>query len=264
MVFEMTLNPVPFAKMKDGSKTIEIRCNDEKRSRLKVGDTILFSLPDKSDSLLVRVVQLYRFETFRELYSAFDLSEFGCEDMMPQQLLAATAQVYSEEKQRAYGALGIRIELLARRKPTRLQAFDYSTVGAYFITICTKGRKSVLGRVVKQKANNEMDEFYSCELSEYGKLADVCIKNIPVIYSKLVSVEKYVIMPNHIHLLLMINPDESGRTVFAPTVSRVVKQLKGAVSKKPVKLFGKGRSLTTLSATKQIMMKPGITLRKTR
>lgn len=39
-------------------------------------------------------------------------------------------------------------------------------------------------------------------------------------------------MPNHVHLLLMIQPDGSGRTQFAPTLSRVVKQFKGAVTKR--------------------------------
>lgn len=46
-----------------------------------------------------------------------------------------------------------------------------------------------------------------------------------------VLVDHYVIMPNHIHLLLVINADASGRSMIAPTISTVVKMLKDAVSK---------------------------------
>ena len=47
----------------------------------------------------------------------------------------------------------------------------------------------------------------------------------------MVVVEKYVIMPNHIHLLLRIAGDESGRALLAPTVSHVVQHLKGTITK---------------------------------
>lgn len=56
------------------------------------------------------------------------------------------------------------------------------------------------------------------------------INNIALIYPALL-VERYVIMPNHIHLILRICSDEYGRPMVAPTMSRVVKQLKGSVSK---------------------------------
>jgi REP element-mobilizing transposase RayT len=44
-------------------------------------------------------------------------------------------------------------------------------------------------------------------------------------------VDHYTVMPNHIHLLLQINTDENGRAMLAPTISIVVQQLKGVVSK---------------------------------
>ncbi len=46
-----------------------------------------------------------------------------------------------------------------------------------------------------------------------------------------VCVDKFCIMPNHIHLIIFILADESGRTQFAPTLCRVIKQFKGAVTK---------------------------------
>ena len=67
-------------------------------------------------------------------------------------------------------------------------------------------------------------------LSEYGKIADQAISNIPMIYP-LVSLEQYVIMPDHIHLLLRIGSNEGGRAMRAPTMSRIVQQMKGYVTK---------------------------------
>ncbi len=46
-----------------------------------------------------------------------------------------------------------------------------------------------------------------------------------------ITVDHFVVMPNHIHLLLQINTDNDGRSMIAPTISTVIKQLKGVVSK---------------------------------
>ena len=67
-------------------------------------------------------------------------------------------------------------------------------------------------------------------LSEYGNIVETAIKNIPLKYTS-VSVDRYVIMPNHIHLLLQIHIDENVRAMPAPTVSTVIQQMKGYVTK---------------------------------
>lgn len=69
------------------------------------------------------------------------------------------------------------------------------------------------------------------ELSDYGKIVEEAINNVPKIYPA-ISVEEYVIMPDHIHLLLHIRADEYGRPMVAPTMSRVVQQMKGYVTKR--------------------------------
>ena len=63
-----------------------------------------------------------------------------------------------------------------------------------------------------------------------GKMVDEAIQNIPSAYSAL-SVDSYVIMPNHIHMLLVIDTDPNGRSMIAPTISTVVRLMKSAVSK---------------------------------
>ncbi|MBE5756393.1 MAG: transposase [Clostridiales bacterium] len=115
---------------------------------------------------------------------------------------------------------------LPQRKKNRLQNYDYSSCGAYFITICTLNRRNYFWNNL-EKNNNLTQNF---ELSKYGKIVDTAIQNISLFYPSL-TLDSYVIMPNHIHLLLFICSDENGRPMVAPTISRVINQLKGTISK---------------------------------
>ena len=116
---------------------------------------------------------------------------------------------------------------LPTRKRNRLQDFDYSSCGAYFVTICTSKRYNYFWKRVGANSVRPNEII----LSEYGKVVDDAINNIPQVYSSL-SLDYYVIMPDHIHLLLVIGADEYGRPMVAPTIERVVKQLKGCVTKR--------------------------------
>ena len=88
---------------------------------------------------------------------------------------------------------------LKKRKTPRYQSFDYNSVGVYFITICTQNRRCILSRIV----GTGVLDCPQTKLSEFGKIADKYIKQLDSFYDYL-SVESYVIMPNHIHLLLWI------------------------------------------------------------
>ena len=115
---------------------------------------------------------------------------------------------------------------LPKRKPNRLPFFDYSTPGAYFITICTRNRMKIFWQDVGAsiaRPNNP-------PLSGLGVIVEKAILNIPLHYPA-ISVDHYVIMPNHIHLLLQINTDPDGRAMLAPTISRVIQHFKGAITK---------------------------------
>ncbi|MCL1857768.1 MAG: hypothetical protein FWF92_00865 [Oscillospiraceae bacterium] len=117
---------------------------------------------------------------------------------------------------------------LPQRKKNRLDNYDYSKNGAYFITICVKNKHELLG-VIDVKAIINRPQI---QLSEYGAIVDESIKKIPIHYPQ-IEIDKYVIMPNHIHIILFINNDNNnGRLIIAPTnVSIVVKELKRCVSK---------------------------------
>ncbi len=113
------------------------------------------------------------------------------------------------------------------RKPNRLQEYDYAQPGAYFITICTQNRRSILSQISVGATCGRPD---SVILMDAGKMVERELYRIGEIYEN-VAVDSYVIMPNHIHMILHIRED-GGRPQVAPTISRVVKQMKGTVTKK--------------------------------
>jgi len=108
------------------------------------------------------------------------------------------------------------------RKPTRLKNFDYSKCGAYFITICTENRKNLLSVIVGE--GSSLPQLTSC-----GKIADKWINELSGKYREF-SVDHYVVMPNHIHLLLSIKPS-SGRENPSPTVATAIGWLKYQITK---------------------------------
>lgn len=115
---------------------------------------------------------------------------------------------------------------MEQRKPNRWIYHDYSNCGSYFITVCTKDKEKLLGSV-----GAVIGRPPETTLSVYGHICDNAINNIPKYYPY-VNVDRYVVMPNHIHLLLTVS-DSDGRPMTAPTsISDIVNQLKGAVSKK--------------------------------
>ncbi len=114
---------------------------------------------------------------------------------------------------------------LPKRKMPRLKNFDYNTTGAYFITICTKNRAELLSHIV---GTGVPDCPYNIEFLPYGKTADKHIKQLNDFYDD-ISIDQYVIMPNHIHLLLSVRNGQSGTPV--PTNHEPIFAKKALVSK---------------------------------
>ena len=115
---------------------------------------------------------------------------------------------------------------LPQRKPTRLTGFDYNTNGAYFITICTQNRRKLLSRVV---GDDVLGVPKSVELLPHGKIADKYINQLNDFYDN-VKVEGYVIMPNHIHIMLFVSengtPGTSSPTKQTSAASQFVSTFK--------------------------------------
>jgi len=119
------------------------------------------------------------------------------------------------------------MDSLPKRKPTRIENYDYSLPGAYFITICTANREKIFWNNVGADTIRPQN----LPLSHIGKIVELSILQIAEHY-KNISVDKFCIMPDHIHLLLRIICDNDGRIISAPTVSTVIGSMKRWTSKK--------------------------------
>ena len=96
------------------------------------------------------------------------------------------------------------------RKPTRIPNYDYSRNNYYFITVCTQSRKSIFGMPGQH--------------TDMGKIVENHILNLPGYYEN-VLVDKYVVMPNHVHMILVMNGQNN------PNASLVIGQWKRGITK---------------------------------
>ena len=106
---------------------------------------------------------------------------------------------------------------LPKRKDLRLKHYDYSSAGAYFVTICTKDRKRILSNIIKPSVgvgalDDPLNGFLNepqipqIQLTEIGKVTEKYLlssENIPG-----VKIDRYVIMPDHIHVIIFLYPDK--------------------------------------------------------
>ncbi len=127
---------------------------------------------------------------------------------------------------------------LKKRKEIRLKNYDYSSPGAYFVTICTENRKKVFwngdidpNTFTWHNVGANCVRPQNLPLSNIGKIVLEELKRWDKTYD-VVSLCSYIIMPNHLHIMVVISADELGRPQVAPTLDRMVKQFKGAVTKK--------------------------------
>jgi len=115
----------------------------------------------------------------------------------------------------------------------RLKDYDYSREGAYFLTLCIENRHEILSQIVgagfsrplettlPNEINVSPNETITVQLSlsPYGNIVERYIKQINIKYPH-ADIDKYVIMPNHVHMILVISNDTgSGRENPAPTVT---------------------------------------------
>lgn len=100
------------------------------------------------------------------------------------------------------------------RKKLRLEYYDYSKQGLYFITICIKNRRKILGKI----NNNQI------ELSKEGIVVQNYIEYIVKKYRN-IKIDEYIVMPNHIHMIISMDNENYAN------LSRIIKQYKGSVTK---------------------------------
>ena len=106
-----------------------------------------------------------------------------------------------------------------QRKNIRLKHYDYSLEGCYFITLCTKNRECLLSNI---RIHN--DKNYELVLTKTGEIINMYINKIKDIYLNII-IDEFIIMPNHIHMILTIKKKENN------SISKVIQQFKGMVTK---------------------------------
>jgi putative transposase len=102
---------------------------------------------------------------------------------------------------------------LPYRKGIRLKDFDYSSNGAYFITVCTHNREHVFGEIL----NNES------KLNPVGKIVEDTIIDLPN-HNANISIDKLIIMPNHIHAIIIIDTVRRERFITVPDKANTIEK----------------------------------------
>jgi len=80
MIHKMRLVDFAFKKIKNKEKDIEVRLNDEKRQLINIGDIIEFKHIDTNEIIKTKVLNIYKYKTFKELFNSFPHNRFGLED----------------------------------------------------------------------------------------------------------------------------------------------------------------------------------------
>lgn len=115
MKHEMHLNNDPYTKIKNGTKTIELRVNDEKRQILNINDDIEFTNKKTLEKMLVRIKGVYKYQNFKELYQHFNKISLGYDENEIADY-RDMEQYYSKEEQTKYGVVAIEVQ--AKRQCT--------------------------------------------------------------------------------------------------------------------------------------------------
>lgn len=111
MIHKMKLQNDPFIKIKNKTKTIEMRLNDEKRKELKINDVIEFTDILTNEKIYVKVTNLYYYKDFKELYKKHDNISIGYlenEVANPNDM----EKYYSKDEINKYGVVGIEIKVI--------------------------------------------------------------------------------------------------------------------------------------------------------
>ncbi len=118
---------------------------------------------------------------------------------------------------------------LGNRKSIRMENYDYSQFGGYFVTICTHEKKCIFGSILGEKMHS----------NEYGSIVSEVWNSIPNHFDN-VELDQFVVMPNHVHGIIFINKSIETRHAMPlrkfgkpipSSLSTIVGSFKSAVSK---------------------------------
>lgn len=129
-----------------------------------------------------------------------------------------------------------------QRKQIRLPEFKYAA-GTYFVTVCTQDRKCLLSEIISRKmtgvnVGEGLGPPVEVRLTPYGTIAQEQLLNLENRYAT-VTIQQYVIMPNHIHAIIQIQEhlDKTGGASPSPTLIDVIRTFKSITARMCNKLY---------------------------
>lgn len=192
MTHYMNLVSSAFQKIADGSKTIELRLNDEKRQKIKNGDTVAFSCSSNKDIITAQVIGLHKFSDFEKLYKALPLEMCGyTQAELSTAHYTDMEQYYTKEQIEKYGALGIELgDVLSvcnvKDKITEMVILELLAPSVYNPT-----EERLLNRARKYQEDNNTHIYAYSENNQY--------KGIVVfeIFDSFVTILDIAVKPKH-------------------------------------------------------------------
>jgi putative transposase len=130
----------------------------------------------------------------------------------------------------------------SNRRSIRLNGYDYTRPGAYFVTICTQNKECIFGDVVN-------GEFH---LNDYGNIIELEWMKTGNI-RKNVNLDVFAIMPNHFHGIIMINDDEISRATnreISGAIHRIAPTSRTLIPNSIGSIIGQFKSITTKNIRK--------------
>ena len=137
---------------------------------------------------------------------------------------------------------------LPKRKSTRLKNFDYSSAGAYFVTICVRDRMQILSEIVRTDLTSANKTIgiavgeglappeITVKLKPCGEIVKEQLQLIETRFPSL-TVEDYVIMPDHIHAVIFLHGKAGGASP-SPTLDDVICAFKSLTSRSCKQKYG--------------------------
>lgn len=113
MKHELNIQPKYYNYILNGTKRIELRLYDEKRSKININDVIKFTnSEDQTMSFNAKVIGLLRYSSFQDLFKDFSIEILSDKSMDKEELLSVLGEFYTLEKQNEFGVIGIKIKLI--------------------------------------------------------------------------------------------------------------------------------------------------------
>jgi len=115
-------------------------------------------------------------------------------------------------------------EKMPERKILRSSGYDYSSVGSYFVTICSDNHRNIFSSIT----DNGPEEEPTLSLTSFGKIAKQNVRYLENSFG--VRITEFLVMPNHIHFIIVLDRDKQKNGHF-PKLGVIIGSYKAVISK---------------------------------